>query len=64
MYLCVKGFSDWGPKEIGEIHSGEKLPVKHVFCIGLSSDYEDFQFVCEWVTAFREISWQLKTWLF
>lgn len=47
MYLCFKGFSDRGPKEIGEMHSGEELPVKCIFCVGLPSDYENFQFVNE-----------------
>lgn len=47
MYLCFKGFSDSSPKEIGEIHSGEKLPVKCIFYVGLPSDYENFQFACD-----------------
>ena len=45
--LCFKGFSDRGPRVDGEIHTGEKLPVKCIFCVGLPSDYENFQFVCE-----------------
>lgn len=56
IYLHLKGSSDRGPKEAGEIHSGEKLAVKHIFCAGLPGDYEEFQFVCGCVTAFREIS--------
>lgn len=47
VYLCFKGFSDRGLKEYGGIHSGEKLPVKHIFCVILLSDNENFQFVCE-----------------
>lgn len=66
MHLCFKSFSDWGPKETGEIHSSEKLPVKCVcVCLCFSpSDYENFQLVCESaVSLFCEITWQLKTWL-
>lgn len=47
VYLCFKGFSDRSLKEYGGIHSGEKLPVKHIFCVILLSDNENFQFVCE-----------------
>lgn len=57
MFVWSKGFSDRGSKENGEFSSGEKLPVKQIFCVGLASDNENLQFVCEWVTDLMEIFW-------